>query len=131
MRRDGFTLVELLVALTIMTIVLVGMARFAASFMHAVGTSATRTFATSVAVEQLGAVTNDPTYPLPASWVTTTTGFPGYPAMVRRTVLTRVVSAVPRRDYTRVTVKVWEPTLRRVGVATPDTINLTTVVLPR
>ncbi|HEY7481793.1 MAG TPA: prepilin-type N-terminal cleavage/methylation domain-containing protein [Gemmatimonadales bacterium] len=130
MNRRGFTLVEILVAMVILLVVVVGLGHFAAGFTHSVSVSTTRTVATTVALEQLDLIRGDPTYPLPGAWAGTVTGFPGYPSMSRRTVLQRITSAVPSRDYTRVTVKVWEPTLRRPGapVTSLDTVNLTSVV---
>ncbi|MBA3346424.1 MAG: prepilin-type N-terminal cleavage/methylation domain-containing protein [Gemmatimonadales bacterium] len=128
MNRRGFTLVEVMVAMVILLIVVVGIGKIVGSFIHAVGTSTTRTVATTVAVERLDLIRGDPTYPLPASWSGTATGFPGYPNMSRQTVLNRVTGATPPRDYTRVSVKVWEPSLRRPGATTPDTVNLTSVV---
>jgi prepilin-type N-terminal cleavage/methylation domain-containing protein len=130
MNRRGFTLVEILVAMIILLVVVVGLGRFAAGFTNSVTVSTTRTVATTVALEQLDLIRGDPTYPLPAGWAGTVTGFPGYPRMSRRTVLQRIQSGVPSRDYTRVTVKVWEPSLRRTGVPLTqlDTVNLTSVV---
>jgi prepilin-type N-terminal cleavage/methylation domain-containing protein len=130
MNRRGFTLVEIMVALVILLVVVVGLGRFAAAFTSSVTVATVRTVATSVAVEQLDLVRADPTYPLPVAWAGTVTGFPGYPTMMRRTVLQRITGAVPPRDYTRVTVKVWHPALRRPGapVTSLDTVNLTSVV---
>lgn len=130
MNRRGFTLIEIMVALVVLMIVVVSLGRFAAGFTSSVNLATVRTVATSVASEQLDLIRSDPTYPLPAAWAGTVTGFPGYPTMARRTTLQRITGAAPSRDYTRVTVKVWHPTLRRPGapLTSLDTINLTSVV---
>jgi hypothetical protein len=105
-----------------------GLARFAGEFLHAVGTSTTRTLAASVARERLEEVRADPTYPLPATWAGTAIGFPDYPNMSRITRVTRVTGAAPVRDYTIVSVKVTEPTMMRPGAMALDTVNVTAVV---
>ncbi len=131
MHRDGFTLLEVVIGLIIMGVVVLSLGRFAGEFLHAVGTSTTRTVAAAVATERLQTVKADPTYPLPASWAGTTTGFPDYPAMTRITVLNRVTGASPARDYTVISVKVTEPTMTRPGTAVQDTVRVLAVVAPR
>lgn len=122
MKRDGFTLIEVLLALVMLTIVCVGMAKFVGTFIHTVSTSTTKTVATEVALQQLELIQADPQYPLPASYVVSTTGFAGYPAMNRTTVFLRNGGPTyTTKDYTVVTVRVTEPTMR-------DTVNVTAVV---
>ena len=122
MKRNGFTLIEVMIALVILTVVLLGLARFAGAFLHTVGTSTVKTIATEVAYSQLALIRTDPTYPLPAGYSGTVTGFPGYGAMTRTTVLNRLGGpSYATRDYTVVTVRVLEPTMK-------DTVNVTAVV---
>ena len=123
MRRRGFTLIEVLIALIILTVVAVSLGRFAGSFLHSVGTSTTRTVATAVGQEQIEFIRADPTYTtLVATYNNATlTGFTGYPSMTRLTRVTRTTGNNPRRDYTTVTVTVSEPTM-----GTP--VNLTMVI---
>ena len=128
MDRRGFTVIEIAISLVILSVVILGLARFAGEFLHAVGTSTTRTVAASVARERLEEVRADPTYPLPAAWAGTAIGFPDYPNMTRLTRVTRVTGAAPVRDYTIVSVKVTEPTMTRPGTAVRDTVNVTAVV---
>lgn len=127
-RRGGFTLIEVMVAMVILSIVALGLGRFVSSFLHVVSTSSIRTTASAVAREQMEGILSDPQYPLPTAWVGTVTGFPGYSAMRRTTSVTRVTGTSPARDYTIVTVKVTEPTMKRIGATAPDTINLTAAV---
>lgn len=122
MRRRGFTLIELMLAIVILTVVLTGVARYTGLFLHAVTTTTTRTAAAQVATEQIELVKSDPSYPtLSARWDGTQTGFPGYPAMTRLTTVSRITGNAPPRDYTIITVRVTEPTM-----GAP--VNVTTVV---
>ncbi|MGE0352775.1 MAG: prepilin-type N-terminal cleavage/methylation domain-containing protein [Gemmatimonadales bacterium] len=123
MKRRGFTIIEVMIAIVILGIVAASLGRFVGGFLHAVGTSTTRTVATSVAQEQIERIELDPSYTgLVATYNNvTTTGFPDYPNMTRTTRVTRTTGNNPRRDYTTVTVQVTEPTLNRP-------INLTVVV---
>jgi prepilin-type N-terminal cleavage/methylation domain-containing protein len=127
-KTRGFTLIEVMVAMVILSIVALGLGRFVSSFLHVVSTSSSRTVASSIAREQMEGMLSDPAYPLPTSWNGTVVGFPGYPAMRRTTSVTRVTGTTPARDYTIITVKVTEPTMRRIGATAPDTINLTAAV---
>jgi prepilin-type N-terminal cleavage/methylation domain-containing protein len=122
MRRRGFTLIELMLAIVLLTVVLTGVARYTGQYLHAVTTSTTRTAAAQIATEQVELVKADPSYlTLTAQWDGTQTGFPGYPAMTRLTTVSRITGNTPPRDYTVVTVQVSEPTM-----GAP--VNLTTVV---
>lgn len=122
MERRGFTLIEVMLAVVLLSIVLVSVARYTGQFLHTVSISTVRTVAADVARERIGLVDMDPSYTtLAATWAGTETGFPGYPSMTRVTSVSRVTGANPPRDYTIVTVRVTEPTM---GPA----IDVTTVV---
>lgn len=127
MTRRGFTLIEVMVAMVILSIVLLGLGRFVASFTRAVGTSNVRTTATEVARSRIELARAEPRYDSlvpkygPPSAGADSTGFFGYPFMRRRTVVVRDQSGTPARDFTRVTVVVTDPSLR-------DTVSLSTVV---
>jgi prepilin-type N-terminal cleavage/methylation domain-containing protein len=122
MRRQGFTLIEVMMALVILGVTLVSIARYNGQFLHTVSTSSVRTVAAEVARERVGLIDMDPSYnTLGATWGGTQTGFPGYPNMVRTTTVNRVTGTAPPRDYTVITVQVTEPTM---GPA----IDVTTVV---
>ena len=122
MRRHGFTLIELMLAIVMLTIVLTGVARYTGQFLHAVATSTTRTAAAQVAAERIELVKADPSYAnLTTTWDETETGFPGYPDMTRVTLVARITGTAPARDYTVISVRVTEPTL-------PAPVNVTTTV---
>ena len=128
MRRNGFTLVEVMISMVILSIVALGLGRFAGSSVNTISTSNVRTVAGIAAQQHLENILADVSYPLPASYAGTVTGIAGYPNMVRITVLNRVTSSTPSRDYTVVTVKVTDPTMRRRGMSAPDTVNLSAAV---
>lgn len=125
--RRGFTLIEVLIAMVILTVVMAGLGRFVATFMHGVRTTTARTMATEVARARLQLVANDPRYTTLVSLFGTgaaadTTGQSGFPLMRRRTFLLRDQTGSPARDITTITVRVTDPTLPG------DTISLTTQV---
>lgn len=116
MNRRGFTLIEVIVSMVILTIVAMSLGRFVANFSHAVTTSTVRTVAVAVAQEQVDSVLAAATPTVYGNLVSlfhgnTATGFPGYPNMVRTTRLLRRTGTSPRQDYTVVTVTVTEPTM--------------------
>jgi prepilin-type N-terminal cleavage/methylation domain-containing protein len=122
MQRRGFTLIEVMLAVVILTSVLVSVARYTGQFLHTVSTSTVRTVAAEVARERISLVDMDPSYTtMAAVWAGTQTGFPGYPQMSRITTVSRVTGVAPVRDYTVVTVRVTEPTMGQA-------IDVTTVV---
>jgi prepilin-type N-terminal cleavage/methylation domain-containing protein len=131
--RRGFTLIEVMVALVILTVVALSLGRFVGNFSHAVGTSTVRTVATAVAAEQLEIIrasgNTTASYPtLVANFNgITVTGFPGYPNMVRTNRVVRTQTVGPVADYTTITVTVTEPTMTTSGTAVVP-VALTVVV---
>jgi prepilin-type N-terminal cleavage/methylation domain-containing protein len=122
MDRRGFTLIEVMLAVVMLGVVLVSLARYTGQFLHTVSTATVRTIAADVARERISLVDQDPSYTtLAATWAGTQTGFPGYPNMQRVTTVSRVTGNTPPRDYTVVTVRVTEPTMGQA-------IDVTTVV---
>lgn len=125
MRRAGFTLIEMLIAVVVVVIVATSFARFAAQYSRSMGDSSLRLVATGVATGRLELVRADPRYTrLNALYGSSTaggdtTGFPDYPRMRRITTLVRDQSG--NRDFTTITVKVWDPALI-------DTVAVTAVV---
>jgi prepilin-type N-terminal cleavage/methylation domain-containing protein len=128
--RRGFTLVEMLLAVVILTIVATSVARFAATFSRSMGDAAVRVMATAAATDRLELIRADPRYArlntLYGSGTAggDTTGFPGFPEMRRTTTIIRDTSgtALSRRDRTVVTVRVVAPP------AMQDTVALTVTI---
>ena len=124
-RRAGFTLIELLIAIVVVVIVATSFARFASQYSRSMGDSSLRLVATGVATGRLELVRADPRYArLNTLYGSSTaggdtTGFPDYPRMRRTTTLVRDQSG--NRDFTTITVKVWDPALI-------DTVAVTAVV---
>jgi prepilin-type N-terminal cleavage/methylation domain-containing protein len=122
MNRRGFTLIEVMLAVVMLGVVVVSLARYTGQFLHTVSTSTVRTVAAEVAREQISLVDQDPSYTtLGATWTGSQTGFSGYPRMQRVTTVSRITGIAPPRDYTVVTVRVTEPTMGQA-------IDVTTVV---
>ncbi len=113
MNRRGFTLIEIMIAVAILTIVSVGLGKFVATFLHTVGTSTAKTVATEVAQEELEIIRAQPSYTTLVATYNglSQTGFPGYASMNRSVRVVRTIGVAPRRDYTKVTVTVSEPTM--------------------
>ncbi|MEO8635854.1 MAG: type II secretion system protein [Gemmatimonadales bacterium] len=127
-KRMGFSLIEVLVALVILTIVLSGLGRFVGTFVHGVTTSTARTTAAEVARSRIERIKSDPRYTTLTSLFGTgagadTTSFPGFLQMRRRTFVSRDQTGTPARDITTITVKVTDPNTLK-----GDTISLTTTV---
>lgn len=123
--RRGFTLVELLLTVVILTIVATSFAKFAATFSRTMGDSAIRLTASAVATGRLELVRADPRYTRLVSLYgggaagADTTGFPDFPRMRRTTTVVRDQSG--NRDRTTVTVRVTDPALT-------DTVSVTAVI---
>lgn len=125
MRRHGFTLVEMLVAVVILTVVATTFARFAGTFSRSMGDASVRVIATGVATDRLELIRADPRYPRLVQLYGSgagadTTGFPGYATMRRITSVVRDQSG--GRDRTTVTVRVTAPPVLR------DTVAVTAVI---
>ncbi len=103
--RKGLTLIETLIALTILTGAMLGMGTFVSKLSHGSGTGYELSMAGDLAVAR---VEQDKAYPSYASpetkFVGTETGIAGYPGFTRRTYITH--TSTSRADYKTVTVVV-------------------------
>ncbi len=116
MNRRGVTLVEVIIAMVILTGVLLGMGAFAVNFTRTVSRSDARTIAVNLAEQRISDVRATPNYSgLEAAYngtEATLTGFPGY---TRVTNIVRTGGPRPTytNDYKTVTVTVSAPGLTR------------------
>lgn len=122
--RRGFTVIEVLIAIVVLAVLAVGMARFAATFTHTVSNSSVRVVAAGVADDRLQLVRADPRYTTLVTLYNTgagadTTGFQDYASMRRLTTVVR--DQAGGRDRTTVTVRVTDPSMS-------DTVKVTSVI---
>ncbi len=124
-RRNGFTLIEVLITVVILVIVATTFAKFSASYARSMGDASIRLIGSSTATARLELIRADPRYTRlgnlygSGSAGADTTGFQGYPRMRRLTTLVRDQSG--NRDRTTVTVRVTDPAMR-------DTVAVTAVI---
>ena len=107
------TLIEVMIALVMLSTVMLGMASFMAHYGHAVGTSSAKATARELVAERLEYVKGATQYP---SIETTYGGFepsiPGHPGFSRRTLVTRIGGQPNDRfDHKVITVVVNGPGL--------------------
>lgn len=124
----GFTLIETLIAVTLLSLAVLSLGQFMAKFQNATSKATLLSTMTTIAKERIELVRGDPRY----TTLTTrygsgagadTTGFPGYSMIRRRTFVTRDQTGAPARDRTTITVRVFTTT-----AITKDTVSLTAVV---
>jgi prepilin-type N-terminal cleavage/methylation domain-containing protein len=119
--RRGFSLVEIMVALTILSIIILGLANTTITFLHETTLDTVRVRAQSFADMRVAEIRGYPQYDaLVATFTSSDTPEPGF---TRKTVVTRDKTATstcnnpagcPRNDITRVTV-----TVNNAGMLTP------------
>jgi prepilin-type N-terminal cleavage/methylation domain-containing protein len=123
--QDGFTLLEVLVALVILGFVIMGaQAAMTASMVRGVGWQETRGRATQLAMDRLHAIQADPVYAtLSTRYTATETAIPGAAGFRRETrfLATRLADG---NEYLMVTVTVTGPRLpqpvsRTTAIASP------------
>jgi prepilin-type N-terminal cleavage/methylation domain-containing protein len=122
--RRGLTLIEVIVALVILTSVLLGLARFAVGFTRGVTNADARTVAVNLVSQRISEVRAQPNYSgLETTYNGTESTIPGFPGYTRVTNIVRTGGPRPTftNDYKTVTVSVTAP-----GVAQP--ISKTVVV---
>ncbi len=123
--RKGFTLVEVMIALVILMVVIVGFASTTGRLLHTVATTDRQEGATNLVTDRLDQVRLEPVYGrLESLFVATETNLPGMAGYTRVTAITRVLGVSPATDHKVVTVTVTGPALlkpvaRTITVAAP------------
>ncbi|MEZ4417510.1 MAG: prepilin-type N-terminal cleavage/methylation domain-containing protein [Gemmatimonadota bacterium] len=115
MDQKGFTLVELMTALIILTVAILGIAASAGRLIQTAGSTELRALAVEAAGEKLQQIVLDPRYSaLDSIYVGSETNLPGLTGFTRTTAIAHIEQAVGgpvKMDYKRVTVSVFGPLL--------------------
>ena len=124
--RRGFTLIEVILALTILLVVMMMLASTTGKTVHIAVTSSSQEAAIQLAMDRVEQVRADPQYGgLDSTYAKTETGFPTLPGFSRRTDIVRVGGVGQTiGDYKKVTVTVTGP-----GVS-PAVVRTVTVGAP-
>ena len=123
--RRGFTLVEIMVALVILFVVILGFASTTGRFLNQVTTSTQQANAIQLAEDRIEMVRMDPNYGgLDTLYGKTEMNFPTLPDFTRTTTIVRTGGSGQPNDYKTITAKVTAPGLlapvsRTVTVAAP------------
>jgi prepilin-type N-terminal cleavage/methylation domain-containing protein len=123
MNRRGFTLIEIMIALVILAVVILGLTTATSSFIHTVATGQDRAAAIQLAEQRIEQIQMFPNYvALDTAFGKTETTFPGLTGYRRVTTVVHVGGPPPDSvDYKKFTVRVTAP-----GI--PDTVKRTVTV---
>jgi prepilin-type N-terminal cleavage/methylation domain-containing protein len=108
-KRSGMTLIEVMIALVILTGALLGMGKFITSFSHATSDGALSSVASDLVLDRLETIKGSNSYALLDSYNATELTIPGFTGYKRVTQVTRTLNATA--DYKAVTVTVSNPGL--------------------
>jgi prepilin-type N-terminal cleavage/methylation domain-containing protein len=109
--REGFTLIEVMIALAILTGALLSMGAFMTKFAHSTTTSTAASFASDLAVARIETIKGSGDYGALEDDYEGTTSSPDHPGYSIATDIERVKNSLD--DYTAVTVTVTAPGLER------------------
>ena len=126
-QRDGFTIVEILLALLLLSFVVLGFQAATGEIIHYAAQSDRQLVAVQLVEDRLALIRLDPDYEaLEPRYESTESTIHGFAGLTRSTVISRtmVTEATGVLDYTRITVTVdgnglREPVARTVVVAAP------------
>jgi prepilin-type N-terminal cleavage/methylation domain-containing protein len=119
--REGFSLIEVMVALAILTIVVTGLAGTTVTFRHQMTLGAVQAQATAVATSQISMIRATPDYTTLSTFAGVQSNYPqpgwSVTTVVNRdtsTVVTCAIPPCPNNDLTKIAVTVTAP-----GMAVP------------
>jgi prepilin-type N-terminal cleavage/methylation domain-containing protein len=121
--RSGFTLIEVILALTILLVVMMMLANTTGKTVHTAATGSNQEAAIQLAMDRVEKVRSDPNYSgLDTAYAKTETTFPTLSGFTRVTTITRTTGS--NNDFKKVTVTVTgpgltSPVVRTVTVAAP------------
>lgn len=120
-RESGFTLIEVVLALTILLIVIFGLVSTTGKATHVAVTAERQAAAVELVQDKIDRIRVDPDYKgIDTLYGTTETTFPTLPGFSRVTTVERITSS--NNDYKRITVKVTGPGLPTAGVSRTVTV---------
>ena len=122
--RRGFTLIEVILALSILMVVMLMLATTTGRALHTAATSGNQQVAIQLAMDKIDQVRNDPSYDgLEAAYAKADTAFATLPGFRRVTTIVRTGGPGQANDFKKVTVTVTapgiDPVSRSVTVAAP------------
>lgn len=108
-RRSGMTLIEVMIALVILTGALLGMGKFITSFSHATSDGALSSVASDLVLDRLETIKGSTAYATLDAYAVTETSITGFTGYKRVTQVLRTLDAT--QDYKAITVTVSNPGL--------------------
>ncbi len=124
-KENGFTLVEVIIAMLIMSTVLLAMVGATASLIHVVSVADRNSSALQLVDSRIERVQMDPNYAgLDSTYAGTESDFPTLPGYVRTTTIVQFGGTGQAVDYKKVTVTVTgpgltDPVARTITMAAP------------
>jgi prepilin-type N-terminal cleavage/methylation domain-containing protein len=104
-RRSGMTLIEVVVAIALLSGALMAMGAFIARYANVNGTMTRRSEANELVADRLEEVKGSIKYAAIDSYATTETTIPNHPGLSRQTLITRTGGSAPSLyDYKTITV---------------------------
>lgn len=108
-RRSGMTLIEVMIALVILTGALLGMGKFITSFSHATSDGALSSVASDLVLDRLETIKGSTSYATLDAYAVTELSITGFTGYKRVTQVTRTLDGT--QDYKAITVTVSNPSL--------------------